>query len=187
MAEQKAYPAELKAILQRASQGDASVMPALTAALDSHPALVGLFGDLERRAEEALLGLATGSCLPAREAITRQLRDLRERLNEGTGTELERLLVGRVSLDWLAVHHAQIDLVAHLERSGTSPASQAAQRRLDKAHARFLAATRTLATVGKLLRRAPSPLEMMRVTGDAQTPSPARSARRFEMPAVAAN
>ena len=184
MAEQKAYPAELKAILQRASQGDASVMPALTAAFDAHPEFLAVFGDLEKRAEEALLALATGTCLPAREAIARQLRDLRGRLNEGTGTELERLLVGRLTLDWLAAHHAQIDLVAHLERSGTGPGAEAAQRRLDRAHARLLAAARTLANVGRLLRRAPSPIDFLRVTGDEQTP-PASRSRRFEMPAAA--
>ena len=189
MGEQKVYPAELRAALERASRGEAGAMPAVSAAMDAHPELIAVCGDIARKAEEALLGLATGSCLPAREAITRELRGLRERLNATAGTELERLLVGRLSLDWLALQHAQIDLTAQLERSGTSLASQAAQRRLDRAHARFLASSKTLATVGKLLRRAPSPLDLLRMTGDAQAPAASRErpARRFEMPAAAAN
>ena len=168
--------------------GDASVMPALSAAFDSHPELVELFGDLAKHAEAALLNLTTKSCLAAREAVSRQLRELREKLNAATGTELEGLLVTRLSLDWLLLQQATIDLAGHLERCGTSQSSQAAQRHLDRAHARFLASTKTLATVGRLLRRAPSPLDLLRVQGDAQTPSPSkgRSGRRFEIP-VGAN
>jgi hypothetical protein len=82
------------------------------------------------------------------------------------------------------VQHAQLDLAGHLDGPGTSPAALAAQRRLDRAHARFLASTKALATVGKLLRRAPSPLDFLRVQNDAQTPTKARTGRRFEVPAA---
>lgn len=183
----KVYPAELKLTLERAARGEAGALPALSAAFDAHPELVAVFGDMAGHAESALLRLATKSSPVATEAVKRQLRDMRERLNATAGTELERLLVTRVSLDWLALQHAQIELADHLEGSKTSPASQAAEKRMDRAHARFLTSTKALATVGKLLRRGPSPLDLLRVQGDAQTPTQARAGRRFEMPAAAVN
>jgi hypothetical protein len=146
-------------------------MPELSTALDKFPELTAALGDLSQHAEDALLGLVAGSCLAGREAVRRQLAEMRQRLRAEAHNELERLLAGRVALDWLALQHAQLDLAAQLKsQSGTGPAVHAAQRRLDRAHARFLAATRTLATVQRLLRRAPSPLDLLRPAGDATVP-----------------
>jgi hypothetical protein len=60
-------------------------------AFDKYPELVGLFGDLVDQAKRALLTLAAGSCLTAREAVSHSLRGLRERLEAAAGTEVERL------------------------------------------------------------------------------------------------
>jgi hypothetical protein len=111
---------------------------------------------------------------------------MRERLNATAGTELERLLVTMISLGWLALQHAQIDVADRLDQSGTSPAAVAAQRRLDRAHAHFLSGTKTLASVAKLVRRVPSPLELLRVQGDAMVPSQAgdRATQRFHAAAA---
>ena len=169
-----------------AARGEAGALPAMSAAFDAHPELVAVFGDLAAHAESALLNLATKSSPVATEAVKRQLRDMRERLDATAGTELERLHVTRVSLDWLSLQHAQIDLADRLEQSGTRLSAQAAQRRLDRAHARFLASTRTLASVAKLVRRAPSPLDFLRVQGDAMVPSKAsdRATQRFHAAAA---
>jgi hypothetical protein len=150
------YPAELQQIIDRASSGDASVLPALSEAFDRFPELMHTFGDIARHAETSLLALVAGSCLTAREAIARELKALRDRLEATASTELGRLLITRLSLDWLVLQHAQLELTGNLEVSGTSPGTHAAQRRLDRAHARFLAASRTLATVQQLLSRVPS-------------------------------
>ena len=154
------YPEELQAILQRAIQGDETAVPPLAAAFDKFPELAAHFGDLTGHAERPLLELAARGCPLAREAIGRELRALRERLCEAAGTELERLLAARLSLDWLAVQLATLDVV-DLGRQPNGPALRAAEQRLDRAHQRFLAGSKALATVGKLLRRAPSPLELL--------------------------
>ena|SRR5579884_647003 len=99
---------------------------------------------------------------------------MREKLNATANTELERLLAGRVARDWLALQHAQLDLAAQLQRNPTALAATMAQRRLDRAHARFLAAGKTLATVQRLLRRAPSPLEMLRPIAESSRPTVVR-------------
>jgi hypothetical protein len=161
-AAEKVYPAELKAILDRAGAGDRSVLPELNRAFDEHPELVPLLGDLHEHAVQAMLAAAAGNCLSAREAIRRQLEGLRNRLRTAASGELEKLLVDRVCLSWLAVHHADVDLAHHLlTNPGGAPAARAAQHRLDGAHRRFLAATRALAAVQKLLARGPSPLDLL--------------------------
>ena len=189
----KPYPAELKAVLERANAGDETVLPQLKKAFDEHPELVPLFGDMVEHAKQALLTLAAGRCLTARETVGREMSELRARLAAAAATELERLLVDRVCLCWLAVNHADIDLAQKLLASpGASPASQAAQRRLDAAHRRFITATKALAVLQKLTRPAPSPVDFLsRPVAETGTRTPAKPApeapdrRRERVPAGA--
>jgi hypothetical protein len=157
----KTYPAELELVLRRANLGDVSALPELRKAYDEHPELVGMFGDLVQQAEAALLELASPTCLASREAIARQLAGLRRRLQATATSELEKLLIDRICLSWVEVHHAAMERAGLLLQSpGTHPATQAADRRLDRAQARYLAAVRALATVQKLVRPALSPLDL---------------------------
>src|SRR5262249_46337958 len=154
----------LQVLLQRGLAGDESAVPALSAALDRYPELVPILGDLVAAAERPLLELAAGGCPLAREAIARDLHALRQRLGAETGSELERLLAARLGLDWLALQLAHMDVIA-LGAQPTGPAAREVLQRLGRAHARFLAGSRTLATVTRLLRRAPSPLDLLRPQG----------------------
>ena len=174
----KPYPAELKAVLERANAGDETVLPQLKKAFDEHPELVPLFGDMVEHAKQALLTLAAGRCLTAREAVGREMSELRARLAATAATELERLLVDRICLCWLAVNHADIDLAQKLlANPGASPAGQAAQKRLDAAHQRFLTATKALAVLQKLTRPAPSPVDFLsRPVTEAGARTPAKPA-----------
>jgi hypothetical protein len=157
----KTYPPELTTLLERASQGDMKVLPKLKKAFDDHPELAERFGDLVRHAQDSLLTLVAGSCLTAREAIARQASALRERLMKTATSELEKLLVDRVVISWIEVYHGDISLAQHLlQVSGAAKTVQAAQQRLDRAHARYLSAIKALATIQKLLRPALSPLEL---------------------------
>jgi hypothetical protein len=137
------------------------VLPELKKTFDEHPELAEQFGDLVRHAQDSLLTLVAGSCLTAREAIARQASALRERLLKTATSELEKLLVDRVVISWIEVYHGDIDLANHLLKvSGASKTAQAAQKRLDRAHARYLTAIKALATIHKLLRPTLSPLEL---------------------------
>ena len=61
----------------------------------------------------------------------------------------------------LATTYGDIELAEKLlQVSGASKTAQAAQRRLDRAHARYLSAIKALATTQKLLRSTLSPLEL---------------------------
>ena len=158
----KTYPAELKTLLERGNAGDVSVLPALRRAFDANPELAALLGDLVAHAERSVLALAAGPSLTAREAIARQVADLRSRLVATAKSELERLLIDRVCITWIEVYHGDVDLAQRLlQQPDWVAGTAAAQKRLDRAHARFLAAVRALAVVQKLVRPALSPLDLL--------------------------
>jgi hypothetical protein len=136
-------------------------------------------GDLVRHAEEAVLRWATGTCLTAREAIARQVAELRDRLSATAQSDLEKLLADRVVISWLEAYTADVHLADVMGKGGGATlAAQAAQKVLDRAHQRFLGAARTLATVQKLARPSLAPIQIAsRLQGVA-----ARSAARQTAP-----
>lgn len=174
----KVYPPELRALLERAMHGDASVLPEVMRAFDAHPDLAALLGDLTDQVERQLLGLMAGTCLAGQEANRRQLAAVRAALVALATNELERLLAIEISLDWLALQHARMDLGYHLKPSAVPSGTQPAARRLDRAHARYLAASKMFAIVQALLRRAPSPLDLLRPTGEMAAAGRGRKATR---------
>lgn len=158
---QKVYPAEFKTLFERADKGDLTVMPELKKLFDENKDFVGMLGDLVQHAEKALLSLAAGKNLLAREAIERSVEELRERLMAITTSPVDRLLVDRIVISWMEVYIDDIKLVDFLVLQPTNIVGiKAAAKRLDQAHARFLKAVKALAIVQKLLTPARSPLEI---------------------------
>ena len=104
--ETKTYQAGLRELLGRAGAGDADALPALRRAFDQSPELAARLGDLAAHAEQALLALAAGDNLAAREAVARQAARLRGELLGAGSSPLERLLVERVALCWLSTCQA---------------------------------------------------------------------------------
>jgi hypothetical protein len=87
-----------------------------------------------------------------------------------TASPLEKLLIQRVVLCWLACHAAEVERAERLQ-SGTSELLKAADKRVDRAHTRFLSATKALASVRKLL--APSVPKVALLTVPSILPVPA--------------
>jgi hypothetical protein len=110
-------------------------------------------GEIGAAAEVAWLDLAAGSEDGAKAALERRLAALKAELSGPTPTALERLLVERVALAWLVAGYSAA-AVAGAPGRGLSPARLAQfERRHERAHRAFLAATKTLATVRKLAPR----------------------------------
>jgi hypothetical protein len=170
---------ELQTILARGHEGDPSVLPQLRQVFDEHPELAPFLGDLVKHAEQALLNWIAGTSLTAKEALTRQVAELRTRLMATTHSELEKLLVDRICLSWLAVNHAEFELAHFLkEHPFYSKTVQAAEKRLGRAQARHVAAIRALATVQKLVRPAVSAVDLLRQpVAETVAPSPTRKPR----------
>jgi len=148
----------LESLVQRAQQGDETVLPELKQVLDAHPELWQRC-DLAWHAQEKWLQLICGKDLLLRESLQRKLEQMKGELAGTAPSVLERLLVQRVLATWLQAEHAD---ALYARAKGNSPGQhQALQRRQIGAQDRHLAAIKALATIRRLL--SPS-----KPTGEAQ-------------------
>jgi len=136
-------------LLRRAKSGDSTVIPELRELLDLGPELVSMYGDPARMAERELVGVMAGGDLVVKETVPRKLEAMREELAGPSPTPLKRLLAERVVACWLALQHSEIIYAQNLGKVSVQQCEYY-QRRLDRLHKRFLAATRTLAQIHKL-------------------------------------
>lgn len=140
---------EARALLERARAGDRSAVPDVRRILGDPAQVEWLGGDLARQATQSMINAAAGEDLVFREAMTRKLELLREELAGPNPTPVERLLVERVVACWLQVSDADVRY-AQAQGSLTVTQGDYHQRRMDRAHRRFLSAVKTLALVRKL-------------------------------------
>jgi hypothetical protein len=151
------------------------VLPQLQRALDGDPDLWRGYGDLAAHAEASLAMLAAGPNLLMAESLKRKLAGLKAELGGDSPSPLERLLIERVTATWLQANYYD-GLVAQAAGAGEARL-RALQRLQDAAHRRHLAAIKQLAVVRKLLRPAPSPLELLRASVGETSPTSAAARR----------
>ena len=109
-------------------------------------------GNLARKVEESWLEAMTGRNKLVREGYERRADELRRELLAAGDSPLERLLVDRIVACWLQVAQADTAYTVLLKAdSHTFKQGAYYLDRQDRAHARFIKATRALATVRKLL------------------------------------
>lgn len=163
----------LKELLERASQGDESAVPTIRVVLDLLPQAVGFFGgDLARDAERALLNSIAGVNLARREALQRRMDELRAELGGDNPRPLERLLVARVVLCWLHVHHA--DCQSNLASGASAAHEEYLGRQQERAQRQYLAAIKCLATVRRLALSVQVDLHLAPETRDVGERGPAQ-------------
>ena len=149
----------LQSLVKRAEQGDESALPELRAALDANPWIWQRYGDLAQQSQAAWLQLIAGPNLLLRESVERKAEQLRAELAGPGPSALEKLLVERVIACWLQVQYAD---AAYAQQTSPSPGQHtAALKRQAGSHQRYLHSIKTLATVRKLLKPAPSTLELL--------------------------
>jgi hypothetical protein len=98
---------------------------------------------------QSIIRRAANGHLLAQEAIGRKLDAVRAELEGPNPTPMERLLAERASLCWFIVHWYEDSFVEGIDGMSIRQAGFH-QGRIDKAHARFLSAVRTLAQIRKL-------------------------------------
>jgi hypothetical protein len=158
---------ELARLLERARQGDATVLPALRQFLDETPALWRDYGDLAAKVRTLWVELVSGRNLLLAESLTRQLAALTTEMAGASPSPTERLLAERVAICWLQVSYYDGLLTQTKE---CSPAqARLLRQQQDAAHRRYLSASKTLASVRKLLTPARSPLEIARQLAGARS------------------
>ena len=140
---------ELKQLVKRAKKGDQTVLAELRRFLDSRPDVWRHAGDLARIAEESTTALAAGVNLFLRESLQRKLAEMKAELMGPTPSLLDRLLVERVAICWLAAGYS--DAAAAQSSEASAPKVEQARRRQDSAGRRYAEAIKLLATVRRLL------------------------------------
>jgi hypothetical protein len=138
----------LRSLLERAQEGDASTLPELRKMLESPEFVDRMGGDLAFQAERSFIEAAAGNNLLFKEALTRKMQMLRAELAGPSPTPLERLLVERVVACWLQVQDADVRYAQ--AKNLSLEWSKHHQQRMDRAHKRYLSAIKALALVRKL-------------------------------------
>jgi hypothetical protein len=136
-------------VLDRARKGDESTLPVVWRILENPDSVDALGGDLALLAQMSFIKAAAGKDLVFREALVGKLASMRDELAGPNPTPIERLLVERIVACWLQVQDADVRY-AQGQASATMTQGDYQQRRMDRAHGRFLSAIKTLATVRKL-------------------------------------
>jgi hypothetical protein len=138
----------LQKILERARQGDQTVLPALKEALDDNPGIWRDCYDLVAMSEQAWLNKIVGKDLLASQCLRRHIEQLKLDLVGPAPAPLEKLLADRIAAAWLAVHHAEM-AEAFGDASGNKVAAMRLKR-LESANKRFQAAIKALAVARRL-------------------------------------
>jgi hypothetical protein len=151
----------LRAVLERAEQGDDTAVPELREALDAHSSIWKQYADLARQARDAWLGHVAGDNLLLRESLDRKLAAFELELGLAQSSPLERLVIGRVVACWLMAEYA--DLVCTRSLQGGELDQRIAHKRQKAAHRRLLTSISQLAFVRRLLHP-PEPLRLLPVS-----------------------
>ena len=137
-------------LLKRAGKGDKSCLPQLRKLFDDprQAHLIDAYGSAPAWLEADLLEGVAKDNLAVREGVTRKLAKVRRELEGPNPTPTERLLAERAAMCWWLVNRYE----SYYAKAGSQAirAAEYQQRRIDRAHARFLSALKTLATVRKL-------------------------------------
>ena len=138
-------------IATRVEAGEESALPDLRHALANAPGFAGELIALAGTVEKRLIAATAVNDPLMRELFAVAARDLREELGGTHPTPLERLLAERIAACWLQLQHAEA-LHARGSKDSDPKRGDYHQRRLDRAHRRYLSAIRTLAQVRRLLK-----------------------------------
>jgi hypothetical protein len=139
---------KLMALIDRAQNGDNDALPALRKVLNQAPR-VARFVDLARNVERSIIEEMSGDDAFIREAMPRNLKTMRTQIAGENPSTLERLLAERIVVCWLELQYFQTIYMQNLNNM-TIPQSDHHQRRIDKAHRRYLSSVKALAQIRKL-------------------------------------
>jgi len=139
---------KLMAVIDRAQDGDKEALPVLRKVLDEEPR-IARFVDLARDVERSIVEKISGNDVFAQEAIPRNLKAMRREIAREDPSPLERLLAERITVCWLELQYFEAIYAQNLGKL-TITQSDYHQRRLDKAHRRYLSSIKALAQIRKM-------------------------------------
>jgi hypothetical protein len=122
--------------------------------LDTVPELWTVIGDLNHFVHQQLLGSMLGQCSISM-AVRKGLETMRQDLDHGHASCLEKMLIDHVLTCWLRLQQVELKNIRVARGSPTMSQGDYWDRRLSAAQRRYLRACETLARVRKLIRRTP--------------------------------
>lgn len=139
----------LRDVIERAQDGDKSVLLALQRVLKEEPKISSIFVDLASSLESSLVKRMANGDLMVEECMPHNLKEMKKELAGDDPLPLEKLLVERIAVCWLELQYFEI-LYAQNMGSFSIVQSEHHQKRLDRAHKRYLSSIRTLAQIRKM-------------------------------------
>ena len=180
--------AEIELILQRARQGDVSVLPELQKILDDHPKIWAAYGNVAERARMAWIDMFAGKNHLAAASITRDCEAWLDKLTSETPSSQERLLAERIVSCRLQVSHAETSL-AKAGAEASTAVVVVSEKRITTCQTRLLTAMRELALYQKAFGIVPTPAcvrpETVETTSTHDT-SPVSTSKAKADPVIAA-
>jgi hypothetical protein len=135
-------------LIDRAQEGDEGALPLLRKVLDEVPRVARII-DLARDVERGLVEKMSGDDVFTQEAIPRNLKAMRREIAGENPSPLERLLAERITVCWLELQYFQTIYTQNLGNLSITQ-SDYHQRRIDKAHRRYLSSIKVLAQIRKM-------------------------------------
>lgn len=137
-------------LYEHANAGNPEALELLRKQYRDQPELARIQGNMARAARESRLKQLFGDKAPGTAlAIREKVQDIAKQAAGDKPSPLERLLAERVAMCWLDVHDHEMRY-AVLDGESTFKQFEWRSRMLDRAHHRYLAAIKALATVRKL-------------------------------------
>ncbi len=145
---------ELHCVLNRARQGDESVLPQLRRILDTRPELWQYYGDMALHALRAWIDLIAGTDLLLKESVTLKAHEMRSELAGPNPSPLELLLAERAVACWLQLCHADAKAAESMSNGSPTQIVDFWSKRQKSANSRYITSLGALATLRRLLPRA---------------------------------
>jgi hypothetical protein len=138
-------------LVKRAAKGDQSCLPAIRALLadgDRGESYRESYGSPAEWLRESIIKKAAGKNVVSQEAIGQTLDKVRSELEGPNPAPIERILAERASLCWFMTYWYETSF--QLTENMSLAQADHYQRKINRAHGRFLSAVRVLAQVRKL-------------------------------------
>jgi len=137
---------EVTKLERKANEGDLKALEKLAEHYDAHPELWKSAGDMARNIIMTTAARIFGDNLAFRDCLVRRAQEIRNQAAGPQPTPLEKLLAERIGVCWIQLQHAEY----HASWDGTIEQADFRQRRLDRAHRRYLSAIKALAVIRRI-------------------------------------
>src|SRR5919107_2075967 len=127
---------KLRDLIDRAQDGDEGALPLLRQVLDEVPRVARII-DLAKNVERSIIEKMSGDDVFTQEALPRNLKAMRKEIAGENPSPLERLLSERIAVCWLELQYFQAIYAQNIGKLSIIQ-SDYHQRRIDKAHRRYI-------------------------------------------------